>query len=189
MRVYTIHLPPDVDPSDPRAFERAMLVRDGFNFAAFFFSVLWMLYHRLWLAALLTLVLLVAVGFGVDRLEITAFAAFLVQLMVAILIGLEASSLRRWTYARRGWHLVDVVAASDYTEADARACARFVESRSPARDRVEVVETIEAPLVEPAPVEPAPVPPAPVQPAPARVEEIPPFGLAPRERDPRPEGA
>lgn len=172
MRVYTIHLPPDAEPSDPRAFDRAVLVRDGFNFAAFFFSVLWMLYHRLWLASVLTLVLLVAVGFAVEWLQITAFAAFLVQLMVAILIGLEASSLRRWTYARRGWHLVDVVAAADYQSADARACARFVEGRSGEP--------------EPAPEEPAPPPHA--ERAPARIAEIPPFGLAPR-RDLRPEGA
>jgi hypothetical protein len=133
MRTYTVHLPRGAKPTDPAAYERAILVRDGFNWAAFFFSVLWMLWHRLWLAAVLTLIALVAFSAALDALEIAPDMAALASLLVAILIGLEASSLRRWTYARRGMPVADVVAAPDYDGADALACARFMARAAAAR--------------------------------------------------------
>ncbi|MGP9818413.1 DUF2628 domain-containing protein [Salinarimonas sp. NSM] len=170
MRTYTVHLPRDAAPGDAAAFERAVLVRDGFNWAAFFFSVLWMLWHRLWLAALATLVAVVALSVALDALEVGEGAAALASLLLAVLIGLEASSLRRWTYARRGMPMVDVVAAPSYDEADALACARLVGMHGEG-------ETASPPAeIPPAPHEPA----RPIAEQPARPSaEIVPFGLRP----------
>lgn len=159
MRTYTVHLPRDATPGDPRAFEDAVLVRDGFAWGAFFFSVLWMLWHRLWLSALLTVVLLVAVSAALDALAIRDGAAALATLLVALLIGLEASTLRRWTYARRGRPVADVVSAPDYESADALACRRFVERAEAAR------------------TSPAVPPPLPPEPRDGRRGEIVPFGF------------
>jgi len=142
-------------------------VRDGFNWAAFFFSVLWMLWHRLWLAALASLVVLVAFSAALEALDIDAGAAALASLLVAILIGLEASSLRRWTYARRGRPVSDVVSAPDYESADALACRRFMERADAAR----------TPPPPPPPL-PPPSPPSPRRDD-ARGAEIVPFGFAP----------
>ncbi|WP_349369524.1 DUF2628 domain-containing protein [Salinarimonas sp.] len=157
MRTYTVHLPRDAKPGDPAAYERATLVRDGFNWAAFFFSVLWMLWHRLWLAALLTLIVLVAFSMALDALGIAQDMAALASLLLASLIGLEASTLRRWTYARRGMPIVDVVSAPDHDAADALACRRFM-------DRAAAAASV-------------PVPP-PLPPRAARREEIAPFGFS-----------
>lgn len=161
MRTYTVHLPRDLKPGDPGSYERAVLVRDGFNWAAFFFSVLWMLWHRLWLAALLALIVLVAFSLALDALGIVPDMAALASLLLATLIGLEASTLRRWTYARRGMPIVDVVSAPDHDAADALACRRFM-------DRAEAARR---------PPEPPPLPP-PLPPRAARREEIAPFGFA-----------
>lgn len=151
MRTWTVHLPREAAPGDPAAYDRAILVRDGFVWSAFFFSVLWMLWHRLWLAAILTLAVFLGLSWGLPEFEIGEGPAMVISLLVSILIGLEASTIRRWTYERRGLPVRDVVAAPDYDRADALACARFL-----ARGEVAPPPVV-APAVVPAPAMPAPV--------------------------------
>src|SRR5437016_5573314 len=60
MTVYTVHEPPRRS-DDPLAHaERFIFVRDGFSFIAFLLTPLWMLRHRLWLALICYLGLLIA---------------------------------------------------------------------------------------------------------------------------------
>jgi hypothetical protein len=60
-------------------------------------------------------------------LRVGGGASFWAAFLFAILVGLEANSLRRWTLARSGRPAVDVVAASDLEEAETRAFARWLE--------------------------------------------------------------
>jgi hypothetical protein len=126
MRVYTVHIPADATPGDPAAFDRAILVRDGFTFFAFLFTALWFFAHRLWLAGLGVLVAVVAFGILVSQLELTPLAGVAAHLLLSSLIGLEASSLRRWTYARSGLPAVDIVTGIDYEEAESKAAIRWL---------------------------------------------------------------
>lgn len=128
-RAYTLHLPApgslDAMP-DAEALERATLVPDGFSWTAFAFSALWFFWHRLWLAGLLVALGIAAVwGLGL-LLPLNPGAGTLIALLLSLLIGLEASSLRRWTLARRGRPAVDVVAAGSRAEAEARLIARHL---------------------------------------------------------------
>lgn len=134
MRSYTLHLPPDARPGEAVGLDRAVLVRDGFSWAAFAFSVLWFLYHRLWVAALIVLVGLVALAAAGAVLGLSTGAGLIASLLAAWLIGLEASSLRRWTLARRGRPARDAVIAATPEEAEARAIARWLEA-NPAAPR------------------------------------------------------
>ncbi len=129
MRVYTVHVRRDATPGDASAFDEAILVRDGFTFPAFLFTALWFFFHRLWIAGLGVLLAVIAFGFLIDALALAPLAAFGAHLLLASLIGLEASSLRRWTYARNGMPAVDIVAGIDYEEAEAKACARWLARR------------------------------------------------------------
>lgn len=126
MRVYTVHIPADATPGDPAAFDKAILVQDGFSFFAFLFTALWFFAHRLWIAGLGVLVAVAAFGLIVGQLTLTPLAGIAAQLLVGSLIGLEASSLRRWTYARRGMPVVDIVTGTDYEEAEYKAAARWL---------------------------------------------------------------
>jgi hypothetical protein len=123
---YTLHLDEAALPGDPAALERAVLVRDGFSWGAFVFSFLWFFAHRLWLAGLGVLALVIAAVGLLAALKVSGGAAFLVQLLLATLIGLEASSLRRWTYARGGRPAVDVVTARTEEEAEGKLIARWL---------------------------------------------------------------
>jgi Protein of unknown function (DUF2628) len=120
MAVYTVHEPPwhrgDSD-SDPARFA---FVRDGFYWSAFFFPVLWMLWHRLWLVLIGFVVLVAAVAVALAVLGASAWASATVGLLLAILLGIEASTLRRWTLTRRGWSQLGVVVADDRELAERR---------------------------------------------------------------------
>jgi hypothetical protein len=43
-----------------------------------------------------------------------------VLVLLAILVGLEAATLRQWALRRRGWHEVGIVAADDLEAAERR---------------------------------------------------------------------
>jgi len=164
MTTYTLHLPRDARPGDPAALEEAELVKDAFSWGAFFFTFLWFFVHRLWLSGLAVLGLVFAFGALLEVLNLHPAAATLAMLLLQALIGLEANSLRRWTLARRGLGLVDVVAGADQDEAEAKAFARWLAQR-------------------PAPIPPRNPVPAPGPPTPRRSEPI--IGLFPDAERPR----
>jgi len=127
MRSYTLHLPAEARPGESEGLDRAVLVPDGFSWPAFAFTILWFLFHRLWIAALIVLVGLALLAFGGFALGLSRAAGTLVTLLACILIGLEASSLRRWTLTRRGRPVRDVIVARDATEAEARLLASWLD--------------------------------------------------------------
>ncbi|CAM2899225.1 hypothetical protein JHFBIEKO_2850 [Methylobacterium mesophilicum] len=132
MRSYTLHLPIDARPGESVGLDRAVLVPDGFAWSAFAFGVLWFLFHRLWIAALIVLAGFVALAGIGHMLGLPPGIATLVTLLASWLVGLEASSLRRWTLARRGWPARDAVIAATPEEAEARALNRWLDSSAAA---------------------------------------------------------
>jgi hypothetical protein len=181
MRVYSVHVSSQANPCDPAAFDRAILVRDGFTFFAFLFTAFWFFAHRLWLAGLIVLVLVVGFGAIVSQLELSPLAAFASHLLVSSLVGLEASSLRRWTYARRGMPVVDIVTGIDYEEAEAKAAARWLARAGENRvvDRNVVGRASGEATARPLPVPAAPMHVAQARPAPAASRESEIIGLFP----------
>ncbi|SCY45074.1 DUF2628 domain-containing protein [Microvirga guangxiensis] len=162
MTTYTLHLPRDARPGDPAALDEAELVKDAFSWGAFFFTFLWFFFHRLWLAGLGVLVLVLAFGALMQVLNVHDAAGTVAALLLQALIGLEANSLRRWTLARHGYALADAVTAADKDEAEAKAFARWLAPR-PASTRI-----------------PAP---APVPTTPRRIDPV--IGLFPDAERPR----
>jgi hypothetical protein len=120
MSIYTVHAPPprnSVSAPDP---ERFVFVRDGFHFWAFLLTPLWLLWHRLWLVLLIYLIAIFAAGQAMRYAGVDPGGRFLVLLLVSLLIGLEASTLRRFTLARRGWRNVGVVGGTNAEAAERR---------------------------------------------------------------------
>jgi hypothetical protein len=120
MSVYTVHEPPLRESGASADPERFAFVRDGFYFWAFVFGPLWLLWRRLWLALLFYVIawivaegalLYFKAGFGVQVAINIAFA---------LLLGMEASSLWRWTLNRRGWKNLGVVVGDDLESAERR---------------------------------------------------------------------
>ena len=103
MPVYTVHAPVN-NGADLAATDKFTFVRDGFHFWAALLSPVWLVWHRLWLALLGWIAVTVAVEFGLMALGAGRGAIFAADLLIAILMGLEAATLQRWTRSRRCWH-------------------------------------------------------------------------------------
>jgi hypothetical protein len=120
MSVYTVHEPPLRAAESLPDPERFAFVRDGFYFWAFLFAPLWMLRHRLWLVFLIYVVIAVVIRSVLHYAGVGAPGVAVVMLLLSLLIGIEASTLRRFTLARRGWRNVGVVSGDDIEVAERR---------------------------------------------------------------------
>jgi hypothetical protein len=125
MPVYTVHAPSAVTLRDEA--DKFVFVRDGFHFWALLLGPFWLLWHRLWLVLLGYIVISAAAGFALTVLGASANVRSLVFLLVAVLMGLEAASLRRWSYSRGKWRQIDFVVADDEEAAERRFFDRWTE--------------------------------------------------------------
>jgi hypothetical protein len=124
MPVYTVHAPV-TNGADLAATDRFTFVRDGFHFWAAVLTVIWLAWHRLWLALLGWIVLTIAIDAGLVKLGLGSGAILLVDLLLALLMGFEAASLQRWTLSRRNWRQLDIVVADDEETAERRFFDRW----------------------------------------------------------------
>ena len=104
---------------------RFLFVRDGFHVWAFVLAPLWLLLHRLWLAFVIYVVGYGLIGVGLALLRASANTQFLVGLLIALLVGFEASSVWRWTLARRGWTTLGFVVGDNAELAERRFFAEW----------------------------------------------------------------
>jgi hypothetical protein len=119
MAIYTVYEPPPRG-ADARHTDRFVFVRDGFFWSAFLLAPLWMLRHRLWLALMLYAAVVVGIGAGAQFFRLSAAITAAIAFAVSLLIGFEASTLRRWALARRKWTDVGVVVGDDLELAERR---------------------------------------------------------------------
>ena len=103
MKMWTAHLRPDAEP---------ILVPEGFSWLAMIFGPLWLAVHRAWIPAAIVLALDVIGAFLLPEP-----LSFVLDAGLAILVGLSAQDLRRWSIENRGYLLTHVIAAGDEAEA------------------------------------------------------------------------
>ena len=120
MSVYTVHEPPlraaDALP-DPQRF---VFVRDGFSLWAFLTTVLWMLWHRMWLVLLIYIAVVAGGETAMYYAGVPDFVLGIVGLLTSLLLGIEAGTLRRFTLASRGWKNIGIVSGDDQEDAERR---------------------------------------------------------------------
>lgn len=102
MSTFTVHVPPDVADDSARA-ERTVFVSEGFDWAAFLFGPLSLLYRRLWRAALAWAAAAIALFAVAAAFDLSGPPRLLIYLILAILTGLEAAEARRRALARAGF--------------------------------------------------------------------------------------
>ena len=131
MAIYTVHEPPlkknETDP-DP---DRFVFVREGFYFWAFLLTPLWMLRHRLWLVLVCYALITSALAIILRTVGASNGVSVAVGVLVAILVGCEAGTLRRFTLARRGFKTVGLVVGDDRDSAERRFFEGWVEGDRP----------------------------------------------------------
>ncbi|MGO9399811.1 MAG: DUF2628 domain-containing protein [Xanthobacteraceae bacterium] len=156
MSVYTVHQPPlRASEAAPKP-ERFIFVRDGFYFWAFLFSVLWMLWHRMWVILLVYVAVVVGLETALRYAGTSRPLLAFVGLLIALLVGIEAATLRRFKLARRGWNNVGVVSGDNLEDAERRFFDAWVRRASGVR------------------AEPSAAPPGPPPPPPSPMPRTPP---------------
>jgi hypothetical protein len=112
VRVWTVHVAPlGLRTRTPE------LIPERFSLAAALLGPLWLLTHRAWIPGLLSLAVLVLLAVWVGG---SWWPAWLVYAWAS---GLFGNDLRRWSLARGGFVLTNVVAARDADAAFARLLA------------------------------------------------------------------
>jgi len=117
MPVYTVHAP-IANNAGIAATDRFAFVRDGFHVWAALATVVWLAWHRLWLALIGWIIAVAAIESECGALGAGRMAIFLANVLIALLMGFEAASLRRWTLSRRNWRQLDIVVADDEESAE-----------------------------------------------------------------------
>lgn len=148
MPTYTVHAPPPKKGETASAPERFRFVRDGFHFWAFLLTPVWLLVNRLWLALITYVVLYALLEVGLVLVRAPSNVQLVVSVLIALLVGFEASSIQRWTWSRRGWKQLGFVVAEDAEIAERRFFAEWAKRPAPAP---------EAPPLPPEPAYAAPV--------------------------------
>jgi hypothetical protein len=141
LATYTLHVPQGSYPGEVHALDDARVVRDGFQWGAFVFSFLWFFWNRLWLAGFAVLAVAILLQVGVSFLPVGPLASFWTQVFLSLLIGLEASSLQRWTHERRGRPAVALVSARDESEAEEKCFEQWLSRRGEPGSRLSPAST------------------------------------------------
>jgi uncharacterized protein DUF2628 len=123
MTTFTVHEPPPRKNEVTASPVRFAFVRDGFYFWAFLLGPVWMLYHRLWLVLLMCLAGTAAIQVALWALGVSGLVKFTVALLIAVLVGFEAGSLRRWSLRR--WTNRGIVVAANREAAEHRFFDRW----------------------------------------------------------------
>jgi hypothetical protein len=120
MAIYTVHEPALKGDESAPSPERFVFVRDGFSFWAFLLAPLWMLRYRLWLVFAGYVLVIVALQIGLRVIGAPSTVMLTVGVLVSLLVGFEAATLRRFTLARRRWKIVGVVVGDKLEAAERR---------------------------------------------------------------------
>jgi len=119
MSIYSVYEPPSKDGAVPDP-ARFVFVRDGFTFWAFLLGPVWMLWHRLWLVLAGYLIVATALVVVLRSLGVSASVMVVAGILLALLVGFEAATLRRFALARRRFRNVGIVVGDDLETAERR---------------------------------------------------------------------
>jgi Protein of unknown function (DUF2628) len=131
MPTFTVHEPPPRKKATESvsAPERFVFVRDGFHFWAFVLAPVWLLVRKQWLAFFIYVVLNIAIAVGLKFAGAPSIVQGTVAFVIALLVGLEAATIRRWTLTRRRWKNLGFVVAEDREIAERRFYGAWVDSQ------------------------------------------------------------
>ncbi len=115
-QIYTVH----INPSKPHALEKAIFVREGFNFFAFFFGVFWALYHRMWWAAFWLAMIIGFLGVAEEQQLLDIRSMAILQLAFNLVVGFWANDWLRANLSKRGYIMLDIVVSDNSLRAQQR---------------------------------------------------------------------
>ena len=130
MRVYTVHENPAY--VDDR---RIVLVKEGFCWPAFFFTMVWAIYRRVWLGLGVYVIGLVVMAALEASFASDQGAIYLLNVAFALFVAAEANDWRRRSLGKRGYKEVAVVIGEALEDAERRYFEMEAETREASRTK------------------------------------------------------
>ena len=127
MRLYTAHFPsafkfdissePSTDISLNQMMSSAVLVREGFSWGAFLFSIVWAIRYGLWFSSLAMIVILGLLLVLSEFFDLSWNIRGILLFGYALVCGYSANDWKRLCLRYRGWYFITVVAAKNEEQA------------------------------------------------------------------------
>ena len=122
VKIYTVH----VKPEDRGVQHKPVFVKEGFNFMAFAFPLLWAAYKRLWVPVLLIL-MFDLFFFSLMHWHIFSHPSLsALDLAFRVLIGFHANDWLCSYLRRQGYVMADISAADSLLRAEQRYFERYL---------------------------------------------------------------
>lgn len=113
MKIYNVFAKPK-----NKTLDALKIVPEGFNFSAFFFNVLWLLYYQLWdFFIVINLILLCIINLAEYEVISPNFLP-VVTLTIAVLLGAFGNDIASKELKKKGYKLAEVIAATSIDEAE-----------------------------------------------------------------------
>ncbi len=122
MRIYTVHVKPD----DKGINFKPVFVKEGFTWPGFVFVLLWALYHRLWLPAILLVVAEFLMVLLTQAHLLTHFSMLAIHFGFHLFVGYQGNDWLRNSLKRRGYIVSDITAGHSFLHAVQRYLERLV---------------------------------------------------------------
>ncbi|MEG6508062.1 DUF2628 domain-containing protein [Methyloligella sp. 2.7D] len=88
--------------------ETLAFVKEGFSWPAFFFSWIWLIYHRMWIELACFIVVFLGLGEILPALKLSEATQSVVVFGALVFFALEANGLRRNMLLRRGYAVAGI---------------------------------------------------------------------------------
>ncbi len=108
--------------------DEVIFVKEGFAWPALFIPLLWLIYHRMWIVLSGFVAIIVLLEGGVVMLGLEDDVAVIATIALSAMLALQANDMRRWTLARRGYRLVELVNGRDRGECESKFFTRWLAS-------------------------------------------------------------
>jgi hypothetical protein len=120
MIVFTVHEPGQPARDIERRADDIVFIKEGFTWWGFLFGPLWLLFNRLWLALLASLLLSAVAAAALVQLGLKEEAPGILNMLFMLLVGFEGNDLKRWRLSRKGYSFLASVAGRDREECERR---------------------------------------------------------------------
>lgn len=100
--------------------EDIVIFKDGFCWMAFFFSIFWFLYHKMWKEALALVIVDILISILDFQGIVTGSSKILLELLFAVMIAINANYWLVESLKKRGYEFVGLIFGSNMVNAKMR---------------------------------------------------------------------
>lgn len=112
MKSYSIFIKKN---KENESVDDVILVKEGFNFYALIFNILWFLFKKMWICSIVFIIIIPSILYIFSH-----FVAFPIVLLILVFIGLEANDLLIKKFQKSDYYFVGYSTGNDEKEAKLR---------------------------------------------------------------------